>query len=242
VIKRAMAGLCLAWVVALAAGCVPPPSSADQDAVDGLSSPSASATIGGTLAGGNVDAAAWASVTSTARHSVLRVRNQTCDGLATGSGFVYAPRTLITNAHVVEGARRLSVDTADGVTRDIAVVHTSEELPRPLPLAATDAVPGDLVQALGFPLGKQFDAASGRVTGYVDGKDYQHTGQVLQSSVRIRPGNSGGPLLDRTAHVVGVMFAIDLTDGSALAIPASRLRQVLTSDVRTAVTETCPSP
>lgn len=77
--RLALAGLGLAAVTALTA-CVAPPSPVDQDAVDALASPSASATIGGRLSGGSVDAAAWAAVTATARHSVVRVRNQTCDG------------------------------------------------------------------------------------------------------------------------------------------------------------------
>lgn len=236
---------------AMLSGCVQAPSALDQAAVEAIASPTTSA-IGGTLAGGTTDTATWAAMTAAARHSVIRVRNQTCDGLATGSGFVYGPQTLITNAHVVEGARHLSVDTADGgrldVTvadttsgEDIAVVHTAEELPAPLALDAADPVPGDLVQALGFPLGNQFTAVPGRVIGYADGAEYQHDGRVLQSSVTIRPGNSGGPLLDRAGRVAGVMFAVDLRDGTALAIPASRVRTVLSRSTRKPVTGDCPT-
>ena len=53
----------------------------------------------------------------------VRVRNLTCEGVATGSGFVVDGGTLVTNRHVVAGAERLEVDTADGRSLDVTAAE-----------------------------------------------------------------------------------------------------------------------
>lgn len=105
---------------------------------------------------------------------------------------------------------------------DLAAVTRSDRLPPALPLGV-DPVPGDLVRALGYPGGGAFTATDGWLIEYRDGSQYGRPGMVLATSVEVEPGNSGGPLVDADGKVVGVVFAIDLTDGDGLAIPVSLL-------------------
>jgi S1-C subfamily serine protease len=78
----------------------------------------------------------------------MRVRNRGCDSVATGSGFAVGPRRLVTNRHVVEGAEELQLDTWDGrsvsvaVLHDLALIQTLEPMPRVARLAAQDPEPG----------------------------------------------------------------------------------------------------
>jgi S1-C subfamily serine protease len=209
------------------------------------------AGVGGLLAGGATTDHDWRAALDDSRGAVLKVVNDTCNGVASGSGFVYGPHTLITNRHVVAGARSLSVLTQSGnalsvtvadasTVEDLAVVHTTEMLPSALPLAPADAVPGDLVRALGFPLGGPFTATEGRVIDYVSGSMYGHASRILRSSTDIQPGNSGGPLIDTNGRVSGVVFAVDSRNGEALVLPVTRLRVVLRQKVSFApVRNTC---
>lgn len=238
-------------VLAVASACVAAPAGSARRAADEFGRPTASVSaVGGILSGGRTSVGSWASVTAAARESVIRVRNRTCDGLDTGSGFVVAPRTVLTNAHVVRGGVQLSLNTADGLPvsatsvdilsgEDLAVIHTAATLPPPLNIAAQDPVPGDLTEALGYPLGRKFAVASGRIVSFSSGKPYAHNSRVLRSSVEIHPGNSGGPLINSTGQVVGVVTAIDLNDGIAIAIPDSRVRERLSAAKRLPVTHSC---
>lgn len=169
----------------------------------------------------------------------------------TGSGFVVdGDGHVLTNAHVVAGARRVRVITQDGSRRtarvlgsdtaaDVAVLEV-DGLPRlpALPLGRSAAVQvGDEVLAVGSPLG-----LVGTVTaGIVSAKDREvrlgtsgARSRALQTDAPINPGNSGGPLVDAAGRVVGIDSAIaSLGSGSAsgsigigFAIPLDRAVQV----------------
>jgi S1-C subfamily serine protease len=175
---------------------------------------------------------------SLARHVrsiTVRVRNVGCTSLATGSGIVVGPDLLVTNAHVVDGASRLQVATWDGhslavsVTSvagsdDLALVHvTGGMLPASAELAHTLPGRGDPVTAVGYPLGGELTITDGHVVDVVDGTTFGETGSIIRATARVRPGNSGGPLLDEKGRVLGVISAFEVSTGYALAIPASTL-------------------
>jgi len=246
---RAIASAWLAAVGLLTCACVAPPTAGDRDHRFGPESP-ASAAVGGVLAGGGRTLAKWTQVTAAAREAVVRVRTRLCDGLATGSGFAITPRSVLTNAHVVRGGNIVTIDTTDGVEipvasvdilrgEDLAVVHTAQDVPATVRLSSEDAVPGDRVEAMGFPLGRKLAVAAGRVVDYAAGGQYGEPGRVLRSSVEIRPGNSGGPLLDARGQVLGVTTAIDLESGSAIVIPAGEAQQKLSTAPRRAALVPC---
>jgi S1-C subfamily serine protease len=144
-----------------------------------------------------------------------------------GSGFLVAPRYLMTNAHVVAGVSHPTVllgSTAEEATvvaydpdLDLAVLHfDSGDLPA---LSFDDGLkPRQGVAILGYPQDGPFDLEAGRVRAEqrLRSPDIYGSGTVIRDvySLRglIRPGNSGGPIIDATGRVAGVVFAASVTD------------------------------
>jgi S1-C subfamily serine protease len=168
----------------------------------------------------------------------VRVRNRGCDFLATGSGFAVDKHLLVTNRHVVEGAEELQLDTWDGrsvqvavhrvtYAHDLAVIETLEPLPRVARLAAADPQAGARVSVVGFPKGGPLRQRQGTIVDQVDGDQLDDTGAVLRIDARVEHGNSGGPLLDASGRVAGVVYAIQTATGYGLAIPVSSLKRLL---------------
>jgi len=163
--------------------------------------------------------------------SVLKVRGTNdCGRGIEGSGFVYAEDRLMTNAHVVAGVDDPQIvvgdDTVDArvvfydSNLDIAVLDfDSGDLPA-LPFTAEDdpAQPKDPIAILGYPQDGPFDIESGRIRAMqtLRSPDIYGDGAVIREvfSLRglVRPGNSGGPIVDSTGRVVGVVFAASVTD------------------------------
>lgn len=184
----------------------------------------------------------------------VRVRNVTCDHYeATGTGFGIDDHTLVTNHHVVANAATLQISTVDGrdldVTgyettdlADLALIHTKQALPAIARLAPEDALKGDTVTAVGYPLGEQQRATNGEIQGtYHDEDGFD----ALTLDAVVRPGNSGGPLLDTHSRVVGVIYARAAVANFSVAIPISILHQALDTNAFTAGTSCAsshPSP
>jgi S1-C subfamily serine protease len=163
--------------------------------------------------------------------SVLKVRGtNACGRGIEGSGFVYAEDRLMTNAHVVAGVDDPQVVVGDDSLDarvvfydsdlDIAVLEfDSGEIPR-LRLTAEDeaAQPRDPIAILGYPQDGPFDIESGRIRSMqtLRSPDIYGDGAVIRDvySLRglVRPGNSGGPIVDSAGRVVGVVFAASVTD------------------------------
>jgi S1-C subfamily serine protease len=167
-----------------------------------------------------------------ARRSIVKIVGTapSCQRRIEGSGFVYAPERVMTNAHVVAGVR-------DGPTvyvmggahyrarvvvynprRDIAVLEVPGLDQRPLAFNPS-AKSRDNAVVAGFPRGHPgFVAVAARVRTrqFAKGPDIYHAGQVKREIYAIRgivePGNSGGPLLASDGTVYGVIFAAALTD------------------------------
>ena len=172
-----------------------------------------------------------------AKQITVRVRNLTCEGVATGSGFAIDRHTLVTNRHVVAGAERLEVDTADGrtlevstarvgVLGDVAFVTIDGTLPVSADLSGTAAQGADIA-AVGYPLGGPFTITRGVVIDRIDGFDFNVPGEIVRISAEVQPGNSGGPLLDRNGRVAGVVYAIERATGLGLAIPMDTVNALI---------------
>lgn len=141
------------------------------------------------------------------------------DGTGTdssGSGFVVSKDGwLLTNAHVAKSCRSVMVGTegkADKVLidedNDLALVHVNADLGQPLSIAAGVPRLGEDVLALGYPLrsilADSLNVTRGNVSSLLGlGNDKRY----LQISAPVQPGNSGGPLVDLSGRVVGIVTA-----------------------------------
>jgi S1-C subfamily serine protease len=167
-----------------------------------------------------------------AGQSVFKVHGTSlCGRGVEGSGFLYAPGYLMTNAHVVAGVSEPTVEIRDhGDTReadgkvvlydpgvDVAVIEFDSGSAAPLSFDTT-AGPRDGVAILGYPEDGPFDLEPGRIRAEqrLRSPDIYGNGTVIRSvfSLRglIRPGNSGGPIVDSDGEVAGVVFAASVTD------------------------------
>lgn len=161
-----------------------------------------------------------------ARSRVVKVRGMapSCSRIIEGSGFVYAPNRVITNAHVVAGVTQgPQVYAENGAVYqatvvfydpqvDIAVLYVPGLDMTPLDFAGQAQVGADAVVA-GYPLDHAITAGPARVGGIQDatGPDIYQTSQVTrqiyQVKANVEPGNSGGPLIAPDGTVYGVVFA-----------------------------------
>jgi S1-C subfamily serine protease len=179
--------------------------------------------------------------------SVVRVIGTACGLGIEGSGWVAAPGIVVTNAHVVAGeddtrvelggngaglpAQAIDFDPHD----DIAILHVAGLAARALTLASASPA-GTSAAVLGYPEDGPFDAEPGRIgqTLDIETEDAYGNGPVLRSVTqflgRVRPGNSGGPLIDSSGQVVATVFAA-ITGapgtGGGLAVPDALVRQQL---------------
>ena len=173
--------------------------------------------------------------------SLLDEPDEVVVGIATGTGFVIAPGFVLTNAHVVEGASDIVIlDPNDREKQLVAtVVATSEnpdlallqcsDLEAPaMPLAETMPRRSTEIMVLGYPggslLGLELKSTRGQITSQADAKI---DGGSFLFDANVNPGNSGGPVIDQTGKVVGVVVAMVRTNaiGSAysVGIPMERV-------------------
>ena len=145
-----------------------------------------------------------------------------------GSGFLYAPQHIMTNAHVVAGVQSPTVVTNDGHSypaqvvlydsrRDVAVLFVRDFANRPLSFAGV-AQQGQSAVVAGYPQNGPFRAVAARIRARqpAQGPDIYQSRQVTREIyavyATVRPGNSGGPLLAADGGVYGVVFAASVDD------------------------------
>ncbi len=169
-----------------------------------------------------------------------------------GSGFVIDKAGhIVTNFHVVEGAQSVEVSFSNQETMrarilgvdpatDIAVlkVDARSRALTPLKLGDSDTVEvGDSVVAIGNPFGLERSITAGIVSALqrqiVAPNRFSAIDHVIQTDAPINSGNSGGPLLDDQAHVIGVNTAISTAAGNAgnvgigFAVPSNTVKEVV---------------
>lgn len=160
--------------------------------------------------------------------------------LLSGSGFFIRPGQVVTNLHVVEGARRAEVKTLEGKGRvypvesilatdeegDLAVLSVPMPSERARAAELSLAVPeeGEQIFVIGNPLRLEGSVSDGIVSAV---REVPSLGRIIQITAPISHGNSGSPLFNMKGHVVGVV-TIKVTNGQNinLALASARLAEL----------------
>jgi serine protease Do len=175
----------------------------------------------------------FSSVIEDAIKSVVTIRTD----ISQGSGFIIADDGyVVTNAHVMEGARAAAVITYDGkshsvskigedTSMDIILLKISDTNYNPLQLENSDNVQiGKKVIAIGNPLGLGFSVSEGIISG-VDREGINGIKAYLQTDAALNPGNSGGPLVGTNGKVVGINnFKISGSENIGFALESNYLK------------------
>jgi putative serine protease PepD len=167
---------------------------------------------------------------------------------ATGSGFLIDnDGHILTNAHVVEGAKSVDVQLGDGDTQqaqivgidpssDIALLKVDNtEGVSPLPLGdSTKVQVGDPVVAIGNPFALDRTVTTGIVSALqrqIQAPNGFSISNVIQTDAAINPGNSGGPLIDGAGQVIGINSQIESqsggNEGVGFAVPIKTAADVV---------------
>ncbi len=172
-----------------------------------------------------------------------------------GSGVIFAPDGyILTNSHVVDDARRITVTLADGRDQpgelvgsdpatDVAVVRIAPPADRPLAIAQlgdSDRLQvGQLVVAIGSPIGLQSTVTAGIVSALhrtLPGYSGALIEDIIQTDAAVNPGNSGGPLVNSRGEVVGINVATAAqAQGLSFAIPIKTVTWVASRLMRDGV-------
>ena len=168
------------------------------------------------------------------------------EALMTGSGFFLRPGEVVTNLHVVRGAKRCEIKTLDGKGRifpvsgaiavdeegDLALlrVATPPERARSSELATALPDEGETIFVIGNPLKLEGSISDGIVSAV---REVPNVGRIIQITAPISHGNSGSPVFNLKGQVVGVV-TVKVTNGQNinLAIAAARVEKLRPGQLR----------
>ena len=179
---------------------------------------------------------AMAAIAATVQQSLVQVSNDRRSG---GAGIIWAKNQVLTNAHVVRGENPL-VTFKDGREavgkvlihdrqRDFALLEVETAGISPLPRGnSRDLRPGDWVLAAGHPWGVLGAASAGAVIAVGQPAEMPggYQGELIQVGLHLRPGHSGGPMVDGSGRLVGLNTMIAGPD-VGLAVPIHVIEALL---------------
>jgi hypothetical protein len=166
--------------------------------------------------------------------------------LSLGSGFILGNGKVVTNLHVIEGAKYGSVLISGSSTKhkiegyfsidkqnDLAILSVPTLSGKPIQLASIDPEVGEKIYAIGNPKGLSGTISEGIVSGIRDLENKK----LIQITAPISPGSSGGPVLNNKGEVIGVAVGT-LASGQNLnfAIPSSMVNSLIQKNQATIIT------
>ncbi len=168
------------------------------------------------------------------------------ESLMTGSGFFLRPGQVVTNLHVIRGAKRCEIKTLDGKGKvfqvagtlavdeeaDLALLGVDMPPDRPRAGELSPVLPdeGETIFVIGNPLKLEGSVSDGIVAAV---REVPNVGKIIQITAPISHGNSGSPVFNLKGQIVGVV-TIKVTNGQNinLAIASARLEQLQAGSVR----------
>ncbi|AIZ13709.1 S1C family serine protease [Bifidobacterium catenulatum] len=202
------------------------------------------------------EAADWSAVAKEVSDSVVSIDVATSDGSAKGSGAIISAKGyIVTNNHVISGAKQIQVTLANGTiysaqivgtdaTTDLAVIKLDNP-PSDLKAAkfadSDNLAVGESVMAIGNPLGYDDTATVGIVSALnrpvtvADDNNNDIVTNAVQIDAAVNPGNSGGPTFNAAGQVIGINSSIASTTtssgtagsiGIGFAIPSNLVKRV----------------
>ena len=168
--------------------------------------------------------------------AAVRIHNDGCEYLGTGSGFAIDEHTVVTNRHVIEDHSTLTATLYDGTPLtitgsyvsnfgDLGVVTIEQELPSVVELAPEDPELKDYVRIVGYPNGEELTVTEGIILNEVD-DELEGEGQVFATTAEAHPGSSGSAAYDAAGRVIGVLYAGD-DYGLTFIVPVEMLIDLL---------------
>jgi S1-C subfamily serine protease len=194
-----------------------------------------------------------------AASSIVKIRGvaPSCGKQVEGTGFVYSPQRVMTNAHVVAGVREPQIVLGNSTLparvvvfdpdRDVAVLYVPQLLRAPLRFQASPAgVADDEAVIAGYPQDGPYRTVPARIRNRQTARapDIYSEGTVVRDIYAVRgqvlPGNSGGPLLSEDGTVFGVVFAAATDDSDTGYVLTAREvnRPAVTGETATAAVST----
>ena len=187
--------------------------------------------------------------------SVVSIRCSLRDGTATGTGVIFSKAGyIVTNSHVVEHARSVSVLLTDGrefpaaivgtdTVSDLAVLYIDANQLTPAAFGNSDALRvGDAVAAIGDPLGVEFRGTMTNGIVSAINREVAVSGRnmtLIQTNTALNSGNSGGPLINCYGQVIGINTLkigafVDSAgvEGIGFAIPSTTVKEIVDQLVR----------
>jgi S1-C subfamily serine protease len=169
---------------------------------------------------------------------IVTTYDQHSNALQQGSGFFISPERVVTNFHVVDSAKQIRIKTFKGDTvtvqtvlasdsrADLAILQIASPCHDTTSLQVSDIAPveGQSLMVVSNPKGSSWKVSAGQVATTWN---FEHLGSRMQITASLKPGSSGGPVVNLQGHVIGIaVMHTGSGDDLDFAVPATRLKNL----------------